>query len=351
MDYRLHLQDPTAGTPTYLFEEVVAAASTATQGRALFAFASRDGVDALLEDPEIVGLLRRGTFELVVGVDAVTTRPALERLLQASRKYRSFRPLVFWNDTGRLFHPKMCFFAGNRNATLIVGSGNLTRGGLQSHFEAFVRLAMTRRDGERTIRPWDDWLTAHRSQLREIDEEVLVRADRNSVRRPGDVEPEEDGRSRPRRAGVGRSSVLVAEVPRSGDRWNQVNFDIDTIREFFRVEPGSTQRVFLDQRLPGGTSGGEEVRPCVDSGRSQNYRIEIAAGKGTPYPSRGRPILVFLRTAPRVFRYQLVLPRAAGHAELDRILSGAGGSPHRVRRLVLTAQQLEEGWPGNSLLT
>ena len=116
MDYRLHLQDPTAGTPTYLFEEVVAAASTATQGRALFAFASRDGVDALLEDPEIVGLLRRGTFELVVGVDAVTTRPALERLLQASRKYRSFRPLVFWNDTGRLFHPKMCFFAGNRNA-------------------------------------------------------------------------------------------------------------------------------------------------------------------------------------------------------------------------------------------
>ena len=112
MDYRLHLQDPTAGTATYLFEEVVAAASKATQGRALFAFASKDGVDALLQDPEVVGLLRRGTFELVVGVDAVTTRPALERMLEASRKYRSFRPLVFWNETGRLFHPKLCFFAG-----------------------------------------------------------------------------------------------------------------------------------------------------------------------------------------------------------------------------------------------
>lgn len=157
MDYRLHLQDPTSGAPTYLFEEVVAAASKATHGRALFAFVSRDGVDALLQDPEIVGLLRRGSFELVVGVDAVTTRPALERMLQASRKYRSFRPLVFWNDTGRLFHPKMCFFASERDATLIVGSGNLTTGGLQSHFEAFVRLAMTRRQGESTLRPWDEW--------------------------------------------------------------------------------------------------------------------------------------------------------------------------------------------------
>ena len=349
MDYRLQLQDPTAGAPTYLFEEVVAAASKATHGRALFAFASKDGVHALLQDPEVVGLLRRGTFELVVGVDAVTTRPALERMLEASREYRSFRPLVFWNDTGRLFHPKLCFFAGDREATLIVGSGNLTSGGLKSHFEAFVRLAMTRREGERAIRPWDEWLTAHRTQLRAIDEEVLKRADRNSVRRPLDVEPEDD-RDRLRRSGVGRSSVLVAEVPRSGDRWNQVNFDIDTIREFFRVEPGSAQRVFLEQRLPDGTTGGEEVRPCVDSGRSQNYRIEIAAGKGTSYPSRGRPVLVFLRTAPRVFRYQLVLPRADGHAELDRILSGAGRSPHRVRRLILTTQQLEQGWPRNAVL-
>lgn len=349
MRYSLHLQDPTADTATYLFEEVVAAASTATHGRALFAFASKDGVDALLQDPEIVGLLRRGTFDLVVGVDAVTTRPALERMLEASRSHRSFRPLVFWNETGRLFHPKLCFFAGKRAATLIVGSGNLTSGGLQSHFEAYVRLAMTRREGERAIRPWDEWLSAHRTHLREIDAEVLSRADRNSMRRPRDVEPE-GTRDRLGRAGLGRSNVLVAEVPRSGDRWNQVNFDIKTIRNFFRIKPGSAQRVFLEHRLPDGTSGGEEVRPCVDSGRSQNYRIEIAAGKGTSYPTHGRPILVFLRTAPRVFRYQLVLPRGDGHAELDSILTHAGGSPYRVRRIVLSVRQLQDGWPGNAVV-
>lgn len=281
----------------------------------------------------------------------MTTRSALERLLEASRTYATFRPLVFWNETSHLFHPKLCFFSGERSATLIVGSGNLTGGGLQSHFEAFVRLAMTRREGRRAIQPWDDWLVAHQAELREIDEEVLSRADQNSVRRPViDVEPEGNRRRR-RRAAFGDASVLVAEVPRSGDRWNQVNFDIDTIRTYFRVEPGSAQRVFLDQRLPGGASAGEEVRPCVDSGRSQNYRIEIAAGKGMPYPVNGRPILVFVRTAPRVFRYQLVLPRSDGHAELGAILSQAGGPPHRVRRIVLSDHQLASEWPQNAVLS
>lgn len=351
MDYFLHLQDPTASSTTYLFEEIVAAARNATRGRAIFAFASKDGVDALMEDPELVGLLRRGSFEMIVGIDAVTTRPALQRLLDASRTFRSFRAVVFWNETGRLFHPKLCYFAGDRSATLLVGSGNLTSGGLQSHFEAFARLTMTRREGEQVIQPWDEWLQAHAAHLRTIDDEVLARADRNSLRRQPGVEPEDSNEHRLRGTGSGGSSVLIAEVPRSGDRWNQVNFDIDTIRQYFRVEPGSSQRVFLEQRLPGNMSGSQEVRPCVDSGRSQNYRIEIAAGRGIAYPSRGRPILVFLRTAPRVFRYQLVLPLDDGHTELENVLRQAGASPHRVRRIIVSPLELASAWPGNAVLS
>jgi hypothetical protein len=65
----------------------------------------------------------------------------------------------------------------------------------------------------------------------------------------------------------------------------------------------------------------------------------------------GRPILVFVRTAPRVFRYQLVLPRSDGHAELGAILSQAGGPPHRVRRIVLSDHQLASEWPQNAVLS
>jgi hypothetical protein len=350
MDYSLHVQDPSASSAaTYLFEEIVAAARKSAGARAMFAFASKYAVDALLEDPEVVGLLRRGTFEMVVGIDAVTTRAALQRLLDASRAFKSFHPKVFWNESGRLFHPKLCYFADDRSATLIVGSGNLTSGGLQSNFEAFSRLEMTRREGERVVQPWDDWLQTHAASLRLIDEEVLSRADRNSLRDDPEAELE-DGKQQ-RSSESGGSSVLIAEVPRSGDRWNQVNFDMDTIHKFFKVQPGSSQRVFLQQCLPGNKNGGEEVRPCVDSGRSQNYRIEIAAGRGIAYPSRGRPILVFLQTARRMFRYQLVLPHDDGHTELENVLrSEAGASAHRVRRSIVAPNDLASAWPGNAVL-
>jgi hypothetical protein len=213
---------------------------------------------------------------------------------------------------------------------------------------------MGRREAERVVKPWDEWLRAHTADLRVIDDEVLTRADSNSRRERPDVEPEDGRARRPPGAvsgGGGGASVLIAEVPRSGDRWNQVNFDIDTIRRYFRVEPGSSQRVFLEQRLPGSTSGSQEVRPCVDSGRSQNYRIEIAAGRGIDYPARGRPIVVFLRTAPRVFRYQLVLPRDDGHTQLGHLLRQAGSSPHRVRRIIVALGELASAWPENAVLS
>lgn len=350
MDYTLHLQDPTASEGTYLFEEIVAAAKKAKHGRAMFAFASKDGVDALFEDPELVALLRRGTFDVVVGIDAVTTRPALERLVAFSRSHRSLRASVFWNETQHLFHPKLCYFAGDRGDILIVGSGNLTSGGLQSHFEAFGLVTMTRREAVRTIRPWDDWLAAHASQLRSIDGEVLARAERNARRNRPDVEPDVGGDALAQLKRNAGAPVLIAEIPRSGDRWAQVNFDIDTIRSYFKVEPGSTQRVFLERRLAGNQPCEREVRPCVDSGRSQNYRIEIAAARGLAYPSVARPVVVFLKTAPRVFRYQLVLPGADGYEPLATLLGRAGTSPHRVRRTTTTAAELADAWPKNALL-
>jgi hypothetical protein len=349
MDYTLHLQDPTANTPTYLFEAIVGAARHAKNGRAIFAFASRDGVDALLDDPELVALLKRGTLDLIVGIDAVTTRAALQRLLDRSRSRPSLRPFVFWNETDRLFHPKLCHFGSDTLTTLLVGSGNLTHGGLQSHFEAFVRLTMTSMEASKALRSLDEWVSAHAAHLRPIDEAALARADQNSGRQWPALELDAQSDVRPHHDLSSVAPVLVAEVPRSGDRWNQVNFDLNTIQDFFDVIPGSTQRLFLHQCLPGDADGRREVRPCVDSGRSRNYRIEIAACKGHPYPSSGRPILVFIKTAPRVFRYQLVLPDEEGYVPLARMLSRARSPKRSVRRLVVTGADLRQAWPANGI--
>ncbi len=40
--------------------------------------------------------------------------------------------------------------------------------------------------------------------------------------------------------------VLIAEIPRSGNRWKQANFDIDTFQNFFGATPGdNSQRILL----------------------------------------------------------------------------------------------------------
>ncbi len=49
---------------------------------------------------------------------------------------------VFHNENGPTFHPKMYVFSNDRSAEIIIGSGNLTRGGLFENYEASVALAL-----------------------------------------------------------------------------------------------------------------------------------------------------------------------------------------------------------------
>ena len=51
MELRFCIQDPTHTETTYLYEAILAAAVDAAGWRGVYAFASRDGVDHLKEDP------------------------------------------------------------------------------------------------------------------------------------------------------------------------------------------------------------------------------------------------------------------------------------------------------------
>ena len=52
MDCEFHLQDPTSPGTVYLLEAIFKALRGAESGTGLFAFASRGGVDSLIDDPE-----------------------------------------------------------------------------------------------------------------------------------------------------------------------------------------------------------------------------------------------------------------------------------------------------------
>ena len=343
MAFDLHFQSPDEGAPT-LLEVLADAAQSSIEGAAIFSFASYAGVRLLFSDPDFSEFLHRGKFHLIVGVDAVTTPDVLTMLADETESRTGLRTCVFLHGRkAALFHPKVSWFHGAGTGRSIVGSGNLTRGGLLNNWEAFVDAATDASDTERMIWRWERWVEVNKPNFRHpTDPDALSRARRNENTRHEEraVEIEDDLAET-----NGDESVLIAEIPRAANRWNQANFDKTTYTEFFGLEPGTTRRVVLYPVQRDGTVGDPEVRPGV-SVRSQNYRIEIGQAVG-PYPSNGRPVGIFRRTGVRRFRYRLLMPLDEGYDSVLSILGRQSSDLNRqqqirMRRVVLSYTEFRE---------
>jgi len=122
------------------FEEIRQAAQRHQGGRVRIAVAwARDeGVSWLFD-----AINRRITvFDFLIGInERGTTVEALLRILKHAGKLR-----VFYKHPAQTFHPKLYWFDDGmpepHSATIIVGSSNLTLGGLVSNFEASLVLSM-----------------------------------------------------------------------------------------------------------------------------------------------------------------------------------------------------------------
>lgn len=366
MDYEFNFQDPTSPDTVYLFEALIAAAQQATEWRGMFAFASQNGVRTLLTDPAVQGFFDRGgTLELIVGIDAVTNRATLEYLLQLEQDRPNLRALVFWNETPGLFHPKLSHFrCPEGREILIVGSGNLTPGGLRQSYEAYTILRSSRPREAINIASLDRFVEEHALNLRPIDEQILDRAARNIIvggrrgrREPVVVEPENaeaaaedvvEGREEP--ALNLQERILVAQVPRAGGRWHQVHFNRDVINQFFQVRPNSDQRVYLIERRMDGTLGEQEVRPCVLSQTNLNYKIELGARRNADYPNDGVPIAVFRESQARSFEYMLIFPGEAGYNELVQLIRELPTVGRGLPRVITDSETLLRAWPDSPLV-
>ena len=354
MEIRFCIQDPTHAKTTYLFEAILLAAVGADSWRGVYAFASRDGVDHLIEDPIIHNYMRAGgEIDLLVGIDAVTNRPTLERLRELEQRNDRFWPKVFWNGSTGLFHPKFSDFTykdGRR--TLIVGSGNLTPSGLTNNFEGYTIVSA---DGteELDVSALDEFLARHADNIRPIDNEALERAARNLVRpiqnarRTGTVAALGLPRvAAPRRAPMpGFDHVLIARVPRAGGRWAQVHFNADVVRDFFRIMDHHTQRVYLTQVAGNGDRREVEVRPCVFSQINRNHKIEIRAASRREYPAGGPPIIVFRERQLRTFDYMLLLPDEDGYGSLMDLTERLPPFGRGLRRVITNINTLADSWP------
>ena len=114
--------------------------------------------------------------------------------------------------------------------------------------------------------------------------------------------------------------ILVAEVPKASTRWKQINFDKASFQNYFGAMPGGTSgtyRILLKNVDSAGTLGATEPRPSV-SVASHNWRFEISAASGLPYPSgTNRPYVVFSEATTRSFLYELLMPGDSRYSEVD----------------------------------
>lgn len=333
----------------YLLEHLLIESIGAVRGGGIFAWANANGVKVLLEDDAFDEFLLAGNFRLFVGTDSITDPPAIQKLIEISTKRPRLDVRAFMSPTSSLFHPKMAWFEHHDYLSLIVGSGNLTMGGLRSNWEAFVVLKLTARERKDALVKVEDFLTSVTDDLLPVtDPRVLERAKRNtgnerSLRAAPITTP-------PKQAMASSvEEVLVAEIPKAGDRWAQANFDLENYEGFFGAKVGSQRRISLHHVDASGALGDVESRPSVEVA-SQNYRFELAAARGRAYPTGGSPIGVFLLLATGEFLYSLLLPGEPGYEDIDRLLTANWhGRADRKRRMRFTADEVRAAWATSPL--
>lgn len=103
------------------------------QFRAVIAFVKRSGVKHIQK--HLSAFSSRGHVEIVVGIDqGGTTVEGLQMLFDAMGDRGKL--FVFHNRNNSTFHPKIYNFRNQQASMAIIGSNNLTEGGLYTNYEA-----------------------------------------------------------------------------------------------------------------------------------------------------------------------------------------------------------------------
>ncbi len=153
-----------------------------TEFRAAVAFVKQSGVKHIAARLAAFAESRR--VQLIAGMDhRGTSYEGLKGLMDAVSP--NGRLVIFHNRLPHTFHPKVYLFKSADRAEIVVGSGNLTEGGLYTNYEAGVRVALDRREEtdrevlERIEGALDGWADAQSGTSMELNDahlESLVQA-------------------------------------------------------------------------------------------------------------------------------------------------------------------------------
>lgn len=184
-----------------------------TEFRAAIAFVKASGTNFIASD--LQAFARRAEVRISAGIDhGGTTAEGLAALLGAVGDNAVW---VFKGGNGT-FHPKLYMFKRGSAAEVIVGSGNLTKGGLYTNYEASVRLVLdlTKHEDATLLKEvetaFDRWSTPKHGVCIPLNEpllELLVAS--------GDLPSEAMVRASRARATDENASKATAQSPFTGE--------------------------------------------------------------------------------------------------------------------------------------
>lgn len=350
----LIIQKPGTGE---LLNQLNIAAEGAIAGGGAFAFASKAGVEALLDQENILTLANTNEFILIVGVDAVTNLDAIKTLQFKQESLPGLNVKIFCHDnTNSTFHPKFCWFQRPNNTILIAGSGNLTYAGLggtqgttDGNWEAFTIRQLFNDDANPIHQVWETWIEEANQQnlLHEIDDDIVIKKAVNNSR----VWPTKVIRRVSKKTPASKTSIPVefeavtvegseyankAQIVEiSRNRWPQADLGQSVLCNFFGFDEKSHNREILIQHVNSDNSLGEIEKRHMILNQSRNYRFELGAGRGLEYAvgdNDDRPLVVFVQLGSDVFRYHLLMPDSETHKKLIKVLGNKESGSRRVMR-------------------
>ena len=286
----------------------------------------------------------------IVGIDFITTPDSLILLRELVSGIPRHSIRAFESPAGRLFHPKVyMFYRENGTGSILVGSNNLTPGGLIENYEVSVRLNNLTAE---EMQQWNNlWVRVNQKEeyLKEITD-PLIETVRESRRR------EQQGRPRQRPVTLVTAEtevteitpiILIREVPRAGGRTSQVHFTRNIVEDYFHFRIGETRNVKF-QQVQTGTVGPIEVRPLVYSERNMNPKIELTGARilSENYPTDGsRPIILFEQVKEDFFRYMLILLGNKGFVQLTNYLAGIPRHGLALKYSFVSPEDMLRIWP------
>lgn len=331
----------------------------------LVAFASYGGVSALtkyIEEGKSNGM----KIKVVLGVDQkATSKEALEEVLLWGVDAR-----IYHTSSNNIFHPKVYLFENRDIFTLIVGSNNLTVPGLVQNIECSLLIKDTIDPSsvhEDFYRYWKGILDGSETHLYPLtkklinnlyQDKVISTEEQRSVRYDDGTDKKDGTKKesiqfkkstiqkfpdgfRPKRLIKVRqikktqkenkeveqsvridSAVLIAEIPKSGDRWKQANFSQDVFENFFGAKKGdNSYKIKLTNIKKDGSLGEVTERQSVTVS-SDNYRFELRCDEtNLPYPEgEDRPIGLFVKEDSKNFLYQVLMPSEDSYKKIKDYL-------------------------------